>query len=324
MTPLVRGLMYGAVILTVLMTVTAMATWFERKMAGRMQSRMGPTIVGPFGLLQPLADIIKLVQKEHIVPDRASPWLFALAPPLTVLFAVGTAAVVPFTADIIAADLDIGVLWVLAVGGLVVIPVWMAGWASNNKLALVGGMRAVAQSVSYEVPLVMAAMVPIVLTGSMSMKDIVAYQSVNHFWFAFYPMGLPAFVIFMGAMLAEANRIPFDIPEAESELVAGVSTEYTGVQFALFQTGEYAHTLIAAAVAAVLFLGGWDGPFGPGLHWMVLKTLALFVSVYFLRWTLLRFRSDQLMSICWKWLVPTSILLVMCAGLWVRFLGTWR
>jgi len=320
--PLLRSAIYSVVIVTVLMTVTAWAVWFERKLAGRMQSRLGPTIVGPFGLLQPIADIIKLLQKEDIRPDSAHPVLFHVAPPLTVLFALGAAAAVPFGPDVIAADLDIGVLWVLAIGGLVVIPVWIAGWASNNKLALLGGMRAVAQAVSYEVPLVMAALVPVVITGSMSMRDIGNYQ-MQHHWFVVWPVvpGLPAFVLFVMAMLAESNRIPFDIPEAESELVAGVTTEYTGVKFALFQTAEYVHTLIASTVASVLFLGAWDGPFGwvPGLHWLVAKTLLLFGTVYVARWTLLRFRSDQLMSLCWKWLVPISVLLVLCAGAFVAY-----
>lgn len=322
--PYVHGAVYGIVIVTVLMTITAYSIWFERKFAGRMQSRVGPTIVGPFGLLQPIADAVKLLQKEDIVPAAADRPLFNLAPPLTVLFALATAAVIPFGPEVIAADLDIGVLWVLAMGGLTVFPVWMAGWASNNKYALLGGMRAVAQGVSYEIPLVLASLVPVTLAGSMSISDIVRYQEQQG-WIIGWPPGpgLIAFGIFFLASLAEANRIPFDIPEAESELIAGVTTEYTGMKFGLFYLAEYLHTLIISAVGAALFFGGWAGPFGfmPGLHWMVAKTLCLFFVVFWIRWTFLRFRADQLMSLCWKYLVPASLVLVMLAAVWVHYRG---
>ena len=318
---LLHGAVYGILIVTVLMTVTAWSIWFERKFSGRMQSRLGPTLVGPAGLLQPLADALKLLQKESIVPASADKALFRLAPPLTVLFALGTAAVIPFSPKVIAADLDVGVLYLLALSGLMVFPVWIAGWASNNKYSLLGGMRAVAQGISYEVPLVLAAMVPVVLSGSMKLSEIVRFQR-HHGWFIAWPPGpgLLAFVLFFMASLAEANRIPFDIPEAESELVAGVTTEYTGMEFGLFYLSEYLHTLIVSAVAAALFFGGWDGPFAPGLFWMVLKTLLLFGSIFWIRWTLLRFRSDQLMVICWKYLVPGGLVLVMAAAVWVQFI----
>ncbi|MCC6665959.1 MAG: NADH-quinone oxidoreductase subunit NuoH [Polyangiaceae bacterium] len=320
--PYVHGAVYGVVIVTVLMTITAWSIWFERKFAGRMQSRVGPTLVGPFGLLQPLADAVKLLQKEDIVPASADRPLFNLAPPLTVLFALGTAAVIPFSPEVIAADLDVGVLWVLAMGGLTVFPVWIAGWASNNKYALLGGMRSVAQGISYEIPLVLAALVPVTLAGSMSISDIVRYQEKNG-WVVGMPPGpgLLAFLIFFLASLAEANRIPFDIPEAESELIAGVTTEYTGMKFGLFYLAEYLHTLIVAAVGAALFFGGWAGPFGlgSGLHWMVGKTLLLFFAVFWVRWTFLRFRADQLMSLCWKYLVPAGLVLVMLSAFWVHY-----
>jgi NADH-quinone oxidoreductase subunit H len=318
--PWIHGAVYGVVIVTVLMTITAYSIWFERKFAGRMQSRVGPTLVGPYGLLQPLADAVKLLQKEDIVPENADRALFNLAPPLTVLFALATAAVVPFSPDIIAADLDVGVLWILGLGGLMVFPVWIAGWSSNNKYALLGGMRSVAQGISYEIPLVLAALVPVTLAGSMSLSDIVRYQN-EHGWFIYWPapLGIPAFCMFFLASLAEANRIPFDIPEAESELIAGVTTEYTGMKFGLFYLAEYLHTLIISAVASVLFFGGWSGPFRHGLHWMVLKTLVLFFVIFWIRWTFLRFRSDQLMAICWKYLVPLGIILVMLSAFWVHY-----
>jgi NADH-quinone oxidoreductase subunit H len=318
-----HGGIYGTLIVTVLMTVTAFSLWFERKLAARMQTRLGPTMVGPSGLLQPIADVLKLLQKEDIIPERADSALFNLAPPVAVVCAIAVAAAVPFSPTVVAADLEVGVVYVLALGALTVLPVFSAGWASNNKLALLGGMRAVAQSISYGVPLLLAAMVPVILAGSLRIGAIVHFQSEHH-WFVVWPffLGIPSAVIFLLAMLAEANRIPFDIPEAESELVAGVTTEYTGMKFALFYMAEYVHTLVASAVAAALFLGGWDGgPFRPGLHWMVGKTLLLFTSVYWIRWTLLRFRSDQLMRLCWRYLVPSGIALVGAAGAWVVFNG---
>ena len=320
MNALLHGAVYGAVIVTVLLTITALGLWFERKFAGRMQSRLGPTMVGPIGLLQPVADVLKLLQKEDIVPRDADRPLFDLAPLLSAMLALAVAAVVPFSPKAIASDLDVGVLWVLAIGGLTVIPTFMAGWASNNKFALLGGMRAIAQSVSYGVPLVLAALVPVILTGSLSVSGIALWQTLHH-WIVVWPVvpGLPAFVLFFLAMLAESNRIPFDIPEAESELVAGVTTEYTGMKFTLFYMAEYVHTLVGSAVAAALFFGGWDGPFHPGLVWMVAKTLLLFVSVYWVRWSLLRLRSDQLLALCWKWLTPIGIALVLFAAAWVEF-----
>lgn len=316
MTGLLRGLVYGGVLVTVFMTATAWGLWFERKFAARLQSRLGPTMVGPHGLLQPVADLFKLLQKEDIVPAGADRPLFNLAPILTAFSAIAALSVVPFSAGMVIADLDVGVPWLLALGGLTVIPVWMAGWASNNKFALLGGMRAVAQSVSYGVPLVLAAMVPVVLAGSMSLTTIAERQAETH-WYALWPLvpGLPAFVLFLLSMLAEANRIPFDIPEAESELVAGISTEYTGMKFGLFYMAEYVHTLVASAAAAALFLGGWDGPFADGPWWMAAKTVALFVLIYWMRWTLLRFRSDQLMRLCWRWLVPAGLVLLLLAAL---------
>jgi NADH-quinone oxidoreductase subunit H len=320
MNGLLHGAVYGTVIIVTLLTAIAFAIWFERKFAGRMQSRLGPTIVGPFGLLQSVADVLKLLQKEDIIPKDADKPLFNLAPVLAVFASLGVAAVVPFSRTVIASDLDVGIIYVLAIGGLMVIPTFCAGWASNNKFALLGGMRAIAQSVSYGVPLVLAVMVPVILSGSLSLSGMVEYQAAHH-WFIVWPIlpGLPAFVLYFMAMLAESNRIPFDIPEAESELVAGVTTEYTGAKFTLFYMAEYVHTLVGSAVAAALFFGGWDGPFAPGLHWMVLKTVLLFVLVYWVRWSLLRLRSDQLMVLCWKWLTPIGVGLVLLAALWVQF-----
>lgn len=314
--------LWALVLVNVILAVATFALWFERKFAARMQSRLGPTMVGPAGLLQPIADAVKLMQKEDIRPAKSDPALFELAPPLAALCAIGAAAVIPFSPEMVMSDIDLGVLYVLAIGAVTVLPVFAAGWGSNNKFALLGGMRAIAQSISYEVPLLLAALVPVVLAGSMNLQSIVRYQA-DHQWLMVWPffLGIPAFALFMLAMLAESNRIPFDIPEAESELVAGVTTEYTGMKFSLFYLAEYVHTLVASALASVLFLGGWDGPFAPGLHWMLIKTFALFVAVYWVRWSWLRYRSDQLLWLCWHWFVPAGVALVAGAGAWVVFNG---
>ncbi len=315
--PWVHGGVVGFVVVNFLMVTFAWSVWFERKFAGRMQNRPGPTEVGPFGLLQPIADLLKLLQKQDIVPDGADRALFNLAPPIGAILILASAAALPFGPGLVAADLDVGVLFALSITSLMVIPVWMAGWSSNNKYALLGAMRAAAQAVSFEVPLLLSAMVPIVLAGSFSITDIVAAQS-GYAWFALWPPGpgLVAFVLFFLTSLAEANRIPFDIPEAESELVAGITTEYTGMKFGLFYLAEYVHTLVASLLATVLFLGGWEGPFIDGPHWMIAKALALYAFIFWVRWTLMRYRADQFMALCWKVFVPLSLLTLVAAALW--------
>lgn len=319
MSPLLTSGLMGLSVIGGVLVFTALALWIERKIAARMQTRIGPNMVGPVGLLQPVADVIKLLQKEDIVPEKADQALFSLAPVLAAVAAVAIGAVVPFANGWVGADIDIGVVFILAIGAVNVLPVVGAGWASNNKFALLGGMRAVAQSVSYEVPLVLSALVPVMLAGSMKVSDIVRFQA-EHQWLVVWPffLTIPAFLIFLMAMLAEANRIPFDIPEAESELVAGITTEYSGMSFGLFYMAEYIHTVVASAVAAALFLGGWSGPFADGAHWMILKTVGLFLFIYWLRWSLLRFRSDQLLRLCWQVLVPVGVLLVAATAIYVN------
>lgn len=319
--PPLHGLLLGLVVCSALMGLTAFGILYERKFAGRLQNRPGPTEVGPMGLLQPIADGIKLLQKEQIVPAAAQRFLFLLAPLLVVVAALAGVAVIPWGPAVIIADLHIGVLWALAMASLMPLPIWIAGWASNNKYALLGAMRTVAQGISYEIPLLLTAMVPIILAGSFRMGDIVQAQA-GLAWFALWPPGpgAVAFLLFLATALAESNRIPFDIPEAESELVAGVTVEYTGMNFGMFYLGEYVHSLVASAIAAALFLGGWDmGPLGSGLHWMVLKTLLLWAFIFWIRWTLLRLRSDQLMELCWRWLVPLGLLLVLVTASWRVF-----
>ena len=322
--PVLHALVVGVVLASAVLGVTSYFIWWERKFAGRMQGRIGPQHVGPIGLLQPIADAFKLLIKEDIVPRDADRPLFNLAPLLAVFVGLLGLAVVPLASGLVVADLEVGVLFFLAAGAMSVVPTWMAGWASNNKFALLGGMRAVAQSVAYGVPMVLAAVVPVLLAGSMNLTEIVAAQSGGR-WFLWWPPG-PGFlagILFILASLAEGNRIPFDIPEAESELVSGVSTEYTGMKFGMFYLAEYLHSLIGAAVFVTMFLGGYDGP-GPdviGLQvtWFVLKTALVSTALLWVRWTFLRLRSDQLMSLCWKWLLPSGLVVVMAAAMWVHW-----
>ena len=327
--PWLRGLVGGLVVMSLLMAVGGLASWWERRFAARIQNRIGPNIVGPFGVLQPIADLLKMMQKEDIVPRSADRILFNLAPAIPTTLALASAAVIPFGGkwdgdqwvnQFIVADLDVGILWVLALGGLTVFPTFMAGWASNNKYTLLSAMRSVAQGVSYEIPLVLAALVAVIATGEMSIGGIVKWQAENGWLVVRLPViSWLAFLVFFAASLAEANRIPFDIPEAESELIGGVMIEYTGLKFGLFLFAEYVHTAIASLLAVALFLGGADGPrvevVGP--LWLVLKAGVLFVIIYWIRWSWYRFRSDQLMQLCWRYLVPLTLGLVMATALLV-------
>ena len=325
-----RGVVLGFLMLNLVMAVGGLASWWERKFAARLQNRVGPNIVGPMGILQPIADVLKMMQKEDITPRSADPLLFHLAPALPVFLVLGTAAVIPLAGiwaedgtwqnQFVVADLDVGILWVLALAGLMVFPIWMAGWASNNKYTLLSGMRAVAQSVSYEIPLVLAAIVPVIAAGTLSISGIVSWQAENGWIVWRVPvLGFLAFAIFFLASLAEANRIPFDIPEAESEIVAGVMVEYTGLKFGLFLLAEYLHTFVASLLAASLFLGGAHGPAPElvGPLWLLLKTGVLWVIIYWIRWSWYRFRADQLMQLCWRYLVPLTLILVMGTALMV-------
>jgi NADH-quinone oxidoreductase subunit H len=316
--PWFHGLVVGFILISALLATVAWGIWWERKFAALLHQRMGPVVVGRWGLLQPLADAVKLILKEDITPRTVDRTLFNIAPPLTVMLALSGIAVVPLTSDLVVSNLNIGVLFILSMSSLMVIPVWMAGWASNNKYALLGGMRAVAQGIAYEIPLLLSALVPVVMAGSMSLMDIANAQA-GYRWFIWWPPGpgAVAFVIFLLSALAEANRIPFDIPEAESELIAGVATEYTGMKFGMFYLAEYVHTFVASAVLSVLFLGAWEGPVVSGPHWLLFKTCVLFTSIVWIRWSLLRFRSDQLMALCWNRLLPASLVVLAVTAFWV-------
>lgn len=299
-----------AVITFVMLNALALV-YVERKVSAAIQRRLGPMHVGPYGLLQTIADAVKLLGKEEIIPKNADKVLFMLAPllaffPVLVLFIV-----MPFAPNLIVRDLNIGVLYVFSFASLEVIAIFMAGWSSNNKYSLLGSMRSVAQVVSYEVPLLLAALSVILMIGSLRMSEVVAYQ--DKIWVVF--LQPVAFLIFMMGAVADTNRAPFDIPEAESELVAGFHTEYSGMRFALFFLAEYSNVFLVSCVATALFLGGWHGPFADGVHWFLLKTYALVFVFVWIRWTFPRLRPDQLMNFCWKILTPIAIVNLLVTGL---------
>jgi len=293
-------------------------TWFERKLIGRIQNRIGPNRVGIFGLLQPLADGIKMLTKEDIVPKGADRVVHLLAPIVTVIPALLVFSVIPFGRNMVAVDLDVGLLFFIAVSATTTITIFMGSWASRNKFSLLGGMRSVAQLVSYEVPMVLSVVPVILATGSLSTVEIVEAQSGwNGFhWYAFSPWGLVAFLTFYLSGVAECNRTPFDIPEAESEIVAGFHTEYSGMKFALWYMAEFMNVFTVSGLTATLFLGGYQGPWLPSWVWFFIKTYALVFVMMWFRGTLPRLRVDQLMGFAWKFLLPLALINIVVAGLW--------
>src|SRR5712671_464856 len=279
----------GFIVLNVVIGMVTYVTLLERKFAARMQSRIGPYYVGPHGLLQPIADAIKLFIKEDVVPTRADRWVYNLAPIVFLLPCVLIFATLPFAPGLGLADLNIGLLFFLAVSALEIVGLFMGGWGSNNKYALLSAMRAVNQIISYELPFIFAALIPVVLSGTLRLGGIVEAQQGG--WYVAYPViGQLGFLAYLVAMLAAENRVPFDILEAESELVAGFRVEYSGMKFALIQLGEYAHMIGSSFLGALLFLGAWSGP-GPeylGPVWFLLKMLFMFLVVTWIRWSFVR------------------------------------
>ena len=311
------------VVLNAVVLLVTYVTLLERKFAARMQSRIGPYYVGrPHGWLQPIADALKLMIKEDIVPAAADRGVYNLAPVVFLVPCMLIFATIPFAPGLGVADLNIGVLFFLAVSSLEIVGLFMGGWGSNNKYALLSAMRAVNQIISYDLPFVFAALVPVLLAGSLQMSAIVAAQ--QGLWFVFYPViGQLAFVAYLVATLAAENRVPFDILEAESELVAGFRVEYSGMKFALIQLGEYAHMLGTSFLGALLFLGGWLGP-GPawlGPLWFLGKALLVFLVVTWVRWSFVRIRVDQILAISWKLLLPATLVLLLATGLVVATRG---
>lgn len=289
--------------------------WVERKVAARVQDRLGPNRVGPFGLLQNIADAIKLILKEDITPAGADRLIYNVAPLLAVVSVLGIWAVIPFTPVHIGVDLSIGILYFVAVGSIGTLAIMLAGWSSNNKYALLGAFRVVAQLVSYEVPMIVALLVPVLLIGSLSMQDLVRAQI--GMWFII-PCLVSA-IIFYISNLAETGRAPFDLIEAESELVAGYNIEYSGMKFGLFMANEFMHAFTANLLFAVIFLGGWSGPGAEqfpllGFVYLMIKTGVVYVFSLILRATVPRVRIDQMMAFNWKFLVPVSIINLLVAA----------
>ncbi|OIO39603.1 MAG: NADH-quinone oxidoreductase subunit H [Candidatus Omnitrophica bacterium CG1_02_46_14] len=277
--------------------------WMERKVSARIQLRQGPLHVGFQGMLQTLADGIKLLSKELVLPRESDKFLYWLAPMLVFAPVLAGFIILPLSKTWIIRDLNVGFLFVFSLTNIGFIGIFIAGWSSNNKYALLGSMRAVAQNISYEIPLLLSTMGVVMATGTLKMSAIVAAQSKE--WFIItQPL---AFLIFLCSSLAEANRAPFDIPEAESELVAGFHTEYSGMRFALFFIGEYTAIFVSSAISATLFLGGWHGPLLPGIVWFLLKVYLLVFVIMWMRWTFPRLRSDQLMAFAWKVLIPFAL-----------------
>jgi NADH-quinone oxidoreductase subunit H len=320
-----------AAILAIFGTLFALLTLVERKVLGRVQNRPGPNRTGWFGILQPVADGIKMLTKEDIVPRAADPLLHFLAPVALLGFSVLTFAVIPYGRDLVAVRLDAGVLYFFAAGSATELSIFMAGWSSNNKYALVAAMRALAQLISYELPLLLSAVPVVLAAGTLSAPDIVESQGgftwgfVPH-WHVFTPWGAAAFLVFFISALSESNRSPFDLPEAESELIAGHLTEYSGFKYALFFMAEYFGMCSLCGMAVTLFLGGWQAPFAalefiPSYAWFALKLCALLLVFIWIRATLPRLRMDQLTRFAWKFLVPLALVNLAASAFWSLSFG---
>ncbi len=314
-----------AVVLGIGLLHVAYATYFERKVIGHMQVRLGPMRVGPHGLLQPIADGLKLFFKEDIIPANADKPVFYLGPVIFMAASMVNLSVIPFASNFVIANINIGLLFIFAIAGMGVYGIFISGWASNSKYAFIGGLRSSAQVLSYEIAMGLSLVGVMIMAGSLNLTDIVKAQSDSIYGMYAIPQ-IVAFVVFTIAAVAETNRTPFDMPEAESELVAGYFTEYTGFRFALFFLGEYIAMIIMASLATVCFLGGWTIPwyitnvlpflkFVPGIVWFLIKVYAFIFFYYWIRATLPRYRYDQLMAIGWKILIPVALANIVVTGL---------
>ena len=315
------GWVLGALILLIVgLTLVIGLIWLERKLAARIQDRLGPNRVGPFGLLQTVADAMKLLTKEDITPLEADRLAYNLAPALAVAQVIMAMAVIPFANGVIGSDINVGVLYFMAIGSIGAMAALMAGWASNNKYALIGGFRVVAQLLSYEIPLVLAMLIPVMVSGTMRMNGLAQAQG-QFLGLGWYVWVLPAaFVIFFVATLAEGERAPFDLLEAESEIVAGFNIEYSGMKFAWFYLAFFLNSWVLSAIATTVFLGGWQGPFvdqipALGVIYFFAKTMVMFFVFAWVRATFPRLRIDQMMSFCWKFLVPLALVLFMAVAI---------
>jgi len=319
-------------VVNVMALIGGLGTYAERKISADLQARQGPNRVGPYGILQFLADGVKMITKEDIIPRMSDKFLFIVAPLLCMVGVFATLAVLPFASGLMLTDLNIGVFYMLGVSSLVGVGIFLGGYASNSKWSMLGGMRGAAQIISYEIPVTLSILAIVVLSGGLSMKTLVEGQlGVPWGWNIFHnPFTFIGFFVFFIGALAESNRAPFDLPEAESELVSGYHTEYTGMRFAFFALAEYVEVFVLCGLAAALFLGGYLVPFnlGKGLPLLeqflqlgsfVTKTLLLYYVVIWVRWTLPRLRVDQLMTLCWKYLTPIALFNLIGCSFWMYF-----
>lgn len=313
----VAGFVIIFVLVNAVLLGAAVFSWLERRLIGKFQNRLGPNRWGPFGMFQPIADLIKLLFKEDLTPGNADRLVFLAVPVAMVAPVMLMLAVVPFAKDTALANLNVGVLYILAVTSLTSIAIFMAGWSSHNRFALFGAARGVAVLISYEVPVVVSLLGVVMLAGSMSLADVVAAQTLP--FIIVQPM---AFFVFVAGTTAELNRTPFDMAEAESELIAGYHTEYSGIKFAMIQAAEFGGVMAASGVITTLFLGGWAGPADQWLGWLwfLLKTLAVATGFIWVRATFPRLRIDQLLALAWKFLLPVSLISLLATTLEVYFL----
>lgn len=312
------------IVLAIGLLHVAYATYFERKVIGHMQVRLGPMRVGPHGLLQPFADGLKLFFKEDIIPARADKTVFWLAPIIFMAAAMVNLSVIPFSSNFVIADINVGLLFIFAMAGMGVYGIFIAGWASNSKYAFLGGLRSSAQVISYEIAMGFSLVGVMMMAGSLNLSDIVKAQQESIFGMYVIPQ-FAAFIVFTISAVAETNRTPFDLPEAESELVAGYFTEYSSFRFALFFLGEYIAMFVMASLCTICFLGGWTLPwyvlkvlpflgYVPGIVWFLIKVYAFIFFYYWIRATVPRYRYDQLMNIGWKILIPVALINILVTG----------
>lgn len=311
----------GVVIIAgVVLLIDILLVWVERKVVARLQDRLGPNRLGPFGLIQPIADVIKLLIKEDITPEGAKKVLYNLAPIMALATVLLVWAVIPISPQAVGADINVGVLYFIGIGALGTLGIIIAGWASNNKYALLGAFRAVAVMISFEVPMVIALLVPVILARSMGLNDIIQAQNI---WFVVLAP-LAALIFFISAQ-AELGRAPFDLAEAESEIVAGFHIEYTGMKFGLFYAGELLHALTFGAIISALFLGGWRGPFVDaypflGFFYLFGKAFLIYFVIMWVKYSMPRIRIDHMLSFCWKFLTPLALVLVMVTAIMAKLL----
>lgn len=311
----------GVILLTIsLLVIDIFLVWVERKTVARFQDRLGPNRLGPFGIIQPVADIIKLLIKEDITPRGAEKFLYNLAPLLAIGAVLLMWAVIPFSPTILGADINVGVLFIVAVGAIGTLAIIIAGWASNNKYSLLGAFRAVAQMIAYEVPMVIALLVPVLLAGSMGISRIVESQDV---WFIL--LAPLAAIILLITSIAEIGRSPFDLLEAESEIVAGFHIEYTGMKFGLFYAGELLHALTVGALFSTLFLGGWRGPYADqfpllGVFYLFAKAFVMYYVIMWIKYTLPRIRIDHMLNFNWKFLTPVSLAILIVTAITLKII----